>query len=55
MTVLDSAGLEDSETPPKSWIWRRFGWVIKGWTQHKWCEKFPALESAAEPVIMWSL
>ena len=30
MTVLNSAWPEDSETPLKCWIWRRFGRDIKG-------------------------
>ena len=29
MTVLESAGPEDSETPPESLIWSSFSWEIK--------------------------
>ena len=28
MTVLESAGPEDSETPPESLIWSSFSWEI---------------------------
>ena len=41
MTVLESARPEDSETPPESWIWWRFGWDIEGLPQVMSCLNFP--------------
>ena len=48
MAVSESAGPDDSKTVPESWIWWRFGWDTRGFSQLISSKKIPVIESVVE-------